>query len=273
MQHALNYIAGLLSGGRENAFSFPWHTLRYQHTTAVRAKLAETYKAATVNKMLAALCRVLKESWRLGQISAEEYHRAVDLPSVRSQTLPKGRSVKDTELTRLLDACEVDISPTGRRDAVMLAVLYAAGLRRSELVKLDLKDYNLEVGSLLIRDGKGGKKDRMCYLSGGAAEALADWLTVRGVEAGPLFLPISKASNLMQRRLTTQAVLYILGERVKESGIAECSPHDFRRSFISDLLDAGADIATVQKLAGHANVTTTARYDRLVCSKCPTDRE
>jgi site-specific recombinase XerD len=226
MQQALNYIAGLLSAGRENAFTFPWHTLRYQHTTAVRATLAETYKAATVNKMLAALRRVLKESWRLGQISAEEYHRAVDIQTVSGKSLPKGRSVDGTELTLLLDACEVDTSPTGRRDAAMLAVLYAAGLRRSELVKLDMKDYNLEAGSLLIRDGKGGK-DRICYLSGGAAEALADWLTVRGVEPGPLFLPISKASNLMQRRLTTQAVLYILGERVKESGIVECSPHDF----------------------------------------------
>jgi len=258
---ALNVLAGLFSNGRENALSFPWHTLRYQHTTAVRAQLAEKYKPNTTNKMLSALRGVLKESWRLGQLTAEEYHRAIDIKSVRGQTLPKGRSVENTELKKLLDACERDTSPSGRRDAALLAVLYAGGLRRSELVNLKLADYSEGAGSLMVLGGKGGK-DRLCYLSGGAAQALAEWLKVRGVEAGPLFLPINKGSNLINRKLTDQAVMYILGERIKEAGIEGCSPHDFRRSFISDLLDAGADIATVQKLVGHANVTTTARYDR-----------
>ncbi len=64
------------------------------------------------------------------------------------------------------------------------------------------------------------------------------------------------------RRMTDQAVLYTLRRRAVQAGIASFSPHDLRRSFVSDLLDVGADISTVQRLAGHANVATTARYDR-----------
>ncbi len=83
----------------------------------------------------------------------------------------------------------------------------------------------------------------------------------------PLFVPILKSRNptgghMMPRRLTDESVLHILTQRAKAAGLKKTSPHDFRRNFISDLLEAGADIATVQKMAGHANVTTTARYDR-----------
>ena len=96
----------------------------------------------------------------------------------------------------------------------------------------------------------------------GAAAALADWLTIRGDGPGALFVNIWKGGHLKGNRLTTQAVYHILQKRAAQAGVKDLSPHDFRRTFVGDLLDAGADIAVVQRLAGHASVTTTARYDR-----------
>ena len=87
-------------------------------------------------------------------------------------------------------------------------------------------------------------------------------MAVRGREPGPLFCRISKGGNIAVCGMTPGAVLLILRKRATQAGVADFSPHDVRRSFISELLDAGADIATVQQLAGHSNVQTTARYDR-----------
>ena len=94
------------------------------------------------------------------------------------------------------------------------------------------------------------------------SDALKDWLAARGADAGPLFCNINKGGKIKIHRMTDQAVLHILKKRANEAGVASFSPHDLRRSFISDLLDAGADISMAQQLAGHSNVTTTARYDR-----------
>ena len=79
---------------------------------------------------------------------------------------------------------------------------------------------------------------------------------------GPLLVPVNKGGRIGTRRITDQAVLVILDKRAAAAGVPAFSPHDLRRSFISDLLDRGADISTAQHLAGHANVQTTARYDR-----------
>jgi integrase/recombinase XerD len=259
-QIALNIIAGLL---QPNAtfLTLAWQELRYQHCTAIATKLAEKYKPAGCNRMLSALRGVLKEAWKLGLMDAESYHRAVSIKSVRGESLLRGRALKAKELQKLLAACAEDKTNAGLRDAALLVTLAGSGLRRSEVVNLDLGDLDVEEESLTIREAKGGK-DRLVYLAGGAGAVLEKWLKVRGECAGALFYPVKKNGELTQRRMTAQAILLILEKRAKEAGVNKFSPHDLRRTFISDLLDAGVDLSTAQKLAGHSNVTTTVRYDR-----------
>ncbi len=261
MHEALDTIAGILTNKACNAASLDWSALRYQHTAVVRSALAERYSPATANKMLCALRGVLKEAWRLGQVNAEDYHRAIDLQAVKGEKLPRGRALGAGEVRTLFQSCATDRTAAGARDAALLAVLYGAGLRREEAVNLDLENYNPETGELIIRAGKG-RKDRIVYATNGSALALEAWLKARGNEAGSLFCPVNKGGTITLRRMTAQAVYYILQERAKAAGVQRLSPHDLRRTFVSDLLDAGADISTVQHLAGHANVQTTARYDR-----------
>jgi site-specific recombinase XerD len=261
VRYGLDVMAKIITSGKCDAELMPWGQLRYQHTAAIRAALAEHYAPASVNKYLAHLRGVLKVAWLLDQIPTEDYHRAKEIKSIKSETLPKGRAISQGELKALFAECVNDDTPAGRRDAAMLAVLYGAGLRRSELVSLDLSDYEPETGALIVRSGKGNK-DRMVYATNGSKTALDDWLDIRGSEAGPLFLPVRKGGTIEQRRMSDQTVADALQRRAEKAGLKEVTPHDFRRTFISDLLDAGADISTVQKLAGHANVTTTARYDR-----------
>jgi integrase len=112
-----------------------------------------------------------------------------------------------------------------------------------------------------------GNKTRVAYLRGGAAQALAAWIAVRGTAsdragATPIFTRIYKGGVVTPYRLTPQAVLDVLRRRAGRAGLRPFSPHDVRRTFIGDLLDARVDLATVQQMAGHAQVTTTARYDR-----------
>ena len=258
MRHALDTIAETM--GAPDAAAVDWARLRYQHVAAIRARLAEEYAPATVNKMLSALRGVARACWRLGQMTAEDYQRVADVEGVRGETLPRGRRISAGELRALMQVCEADPSPAGVRDAAMMALLYAGGLRRAELVTLDIEDLDPAEGALRVK-GKGNK-ERLAYVGGGVRDALEDWLAIRGNNSGALFWAIDKGGNLHPGRLTTQAVYNLLRKRAKEAGVKPLSPHDFRRTFVSDLLDAGADIATVQKLAGHANVTTTTRYDR-----------
>lgn len=258
-QQALDTIAHLL--GAPDCFNLDWAALRYQHTAAIMARLAETYKPATANKMRVALRRVLMEAWRLGQMTAEEYHRAADVKAITGETLPAGRELSPGELSALMADCANDITPAGARDAAIIALMYGVGLRREEVTTLDLADCDPGTGKLIIRGKRS--KERTGYLVGGAVDAMVDWLVYRGENVGPLFLPINKGGKIqLGRRMTPQSIYNLLVKRAESAGVMHFSPHDLRRTFVSDLLESGADIAIVAKMAGHADVSTTARYDR-----------
>jgi site-specific recombinase XerD len=259
VESALNIMAGMATAGRCNAETMPWAALRFQHTAAIRAALAQRYSHTTANRMLSALRGVLRAAWELGLMPDADYHRAASIKAVKGETLPAGRAATAGELRALFGA--LDDSPGATRDAALLAVLYGAGLRRAEVVELDLSDYDAETGALKVRHGKGNKA-RIVYATNGAKGALDAWIELRGNAPGALFLPVQCNGKIIARRMTTEAVLKLLRKRAAQAGIETLSPHDLRRTFISDLLDAGADIVTVQKLAGHSSVETTARYDR-----------
>ncbi len=284
MIQALDAIADAVLPG-SNLDTFPWGGLRRKYTMAIQAKLAATHNAATANKMLSALRRTLDEAWDLGQIPTDEYMKARKIKNVKGEKPDQaaGRALKLGELMALVASCQ-DGTPSGARDAAILAVAYSCGLRRAEIVGLDLVDFNRAEGVFTVK-GKRNKV-RTVPIQNGARQAVNDWLAIRGEDAGALFLPISKGNRITRKwihydaaiqawvdaepdadgaklqGMTTQAVYYIMSERAKAAGVDNFSPHDMRRTFAGDLLDAGADIATVQKMMGHANVSTTAGYDR-----------
>lgn len=238
-----------------------WRALRYQHTAAIRATLAGKYAPATANRLLSALRGTLKEARRLKLMKAEDYQDAVDLAPVKGHTLPAGRALGAGEIAALMASCENDPSPAGPRDAAMIVCMYPGALRRDEVAALDLGDYDPETGVITVRHGKGNKA-RTTFIENGAMGALADWLAIRGDKPGPLFCAINKGGNLQPGRMTHQAVYNVLAKRGDLAKLRDFSPHDLRRTFISDSLDDGVDISTVAAMVGHASVTTTQRYDR-----------
>jgi integrase len=260
MGKALNVIARMLTNGQCDALSLDWSKLRYQHTAAIRAVLMEQYAPATANRMLCALRRTLKEARRLRLMTADDYDAAVDLKSVRGDSPLRGRILKQTEIAVLLRVCKNDPSPIGARDAALIAILSGSGIRRSEAVALEVADFDPETGALQVRKGKG-RKFRIVYLPDGATRAVKAWLEVRGNSPGVLLNPIRRGGHIEAKSMTDQAVMVILRKRGVQAGVATFSPHDFRRTFISNLLEAGADVLTVSRLAGHSNPATSLKYD------------
>lgn len=149
--------------------------------------------------------------------------------------------------------------------------MYVCGPRRSELVSLDVSDYDPE--SLEVRIKGKGNKERLGYAEGGADRAINQWISIRGDADGSLLLPINKGDGIIHERrdsdgevyparMTDQAIYDVVRRRQREAGVKHLSPHDFRKTFIGDLLDAIGDLSAAQQLAGHADPSTTARYDR-----------
>lgn len=232
MREALTKLASWASDGRCGPHDLPWHMLRIEQTAALRTRLQSTLAPATANKHLAALRGVLKQCWHRGLMPAEAYQRAIDLPPVRGASPRKQNRLGALELRKLAQVCAGDSSPAGARDEALLALLYGANLRRSEAVALELADYDLGSGGLLVRS-VNGRTPRRFVANDDARCALERWILIRGPEAGPLFNPVNKGGRIERRRLSEQAIYIACQKRAAEAGLPPTSPEDLRRADVS----------------------------------------
>lgn len=213
--------------------------------------------------VLAAVRQVAKEALYLKIINAEEMEwiRDISVKKPRDERHAM-RALALAGLKELVDVCRQDDSARGMRDTALLAVAINAGLRRSELVGLNVGRISWSRQKIQI-EGKGAKQ-RVADLAEETMDALRLWVDefIGTDESGaPVFTRIRRHGDVTEERLTGHGVRYILEQRCIEAGLDVARPHDLRRSFITHLLLKGHDLLEVAAMAGHEDPSTTKIYD------------
>jgi integrase/recombinase XerC len=219
-------------------------------------------KRTSVVRKLASLRTFFKYLKREG-IVEKNPAKMVAIPK-GGKILPHALSVD--EAFRFLDTPDA-ASPLGSRDRAILEFLYSSGLRVGELTSLSLND--LDLGAGMVRVLGKGDKERMVPIGSKAVEALKLYLTRRGKligeeQSAPQYLFLNHRGG----RLTARSVGRMIKKYLLQGGIVkETTPHTFRHSFATHLLDAGADLRGIQELLGHASLSTTQKYTHVSSAK------
>lgn len=218
------------------------------------------YTSSTVARKVAAI-KSYFHYLMAEKIVADDPTATLDSPKVKKR-LPKAISREDIE--RLLAAPAQGTSAKSQRDHALLEMLYASGMRVTELVSLDVSDVNLASGSVRVRGKKASSKERIIPVGDRALEAMRIYVNkgrmqlVRDPEERALFL------NHRGQRLTRQGLWLIIKHYVDEVGISEdVTPHTLRHSFAAHKLSQGKSLQDIQKLLGHANISTTQVYQHV----------
>ncbi len=224
-------------------------TIRAYLAHLARKKLSRSSSA----RHLSALRSFFKFLMREGTLTMNPA-RAVATPR-REKHLPS--VLQTSEVVALLEMPDLE-TPLGIRDRAWIELLYASGLRISELVSIDLDDIELRARLVKVR-GKGAK-ERIVPFGSKAADAIRNYLGVRqpAEEEDALFL------NHRGQRITARSVRRLFDRYVRAASLrAGVSPHTLRHSFATHLLNAGADLRAIQELLGHASLSTTQKYTHL----------
>ena len=224
---------------------------------AIRAYLAHlarrNLKRSSIARHLSALRTFFKYLMREGVVEANPA-RSVATPK-REKHLPSVMQTSDIAL--LLEQPDLS-SSLGIRDRAWLELLYASGLRISELVGIDLEA--IELRARLVKVFGKGSKERIVPFGSKAEEALRAWLAVRDAPPDEPALFV----NYRGARITTRSVRRLFEGYVRAASLrAGISPHTMRHSFATHLLNAGADLRGIQELLGHASLSTTQKYTHL----------
>ena len=265
MKYVLQDAADRLGFHDMDIRDVPWHALEPGHVTALVAALREDgYAPNTSSLYVNAVRGVANEAWRLSLISHDQLLKLRSVKPAQGTRLSNGRNLRRGLIRELMEVCAADPRPQGLRDAAVIAVLYGTGMRKSESVNLDLRQVDFEDRSLRVM-GKGNR-ELIKYAPAWAFEKLQAWLDFRraqlpeGQADDPfLFNRIRRGAHITRERVTKHAIYYIARQRGAQVGV-KIMPHDFRRSFITRVIEEH-DLAIAQKLAHHSNIQTTAQYD------------
>jgi integrase/recombinase XerD len=222
-------------------------------------KAEQEYASSTVARKVAAIKSFFHYLVEQGKLE-DDPTATLDSPKVRKR-LPK--SIDQRDLERLLEEPSREHTPKALRDRALLEILYATGLRVTELVSLDVGDVDLASGTLRLVRAKD-KAERIVPIHQRAIGPLSDYLErgriqlLREPTEPALFL------NHRGRRLTRQGLWLIVKHYVREVGIVEdVTPHTLRHTFAAHLIEKKADLEYVQELLGHANISTTQVYTQV----------
>lgn len=237
----------------------PWHHLTVEDAAEFRRAVYRRFvPQSTRNDTISAVRRVVTECYRARLISALRRDLLMEeLYTVAPGESTRRRRLTGDELADLMAACDrIGDARTTARNTSIVALFRTTGLRISELVAIDLADWDREDASILLRSTKNGRDHRI-FLSPATDALLRRWLTHRGEAPGALFTALNRAEH---DPLHPFSVRYMLKTRARAAGIAPFGAHDFRRTFATDLLER-YDAALVSKLLNHKKLDSTLIYD------------
>ncbi len=244
----LDRPAALDASGREVVCE----SIEADHIRGYLAAQLKSVKRSTVQRRLSAI----KAFFRHRELRFGASNPARELRSPRAERrLPA--ILPQEQVVKLVEAESSAPGPASIRNRAILETLYSSGLRVSELVGLNWRDLDEELGMVMVRSGKGNK-DRLVPIGEPAIEALRAWrreMPIAWEPDGPII------TNLRGGRLTTRSVENIVAARIAASGVrTKITPHGLRHCFATHLLDRGADLRSIQEMLGHASLATTQRY-------------
>ncbi len=257
-------IQQLLTFLTENATDFKegrWSHVTPEDLQRFHAYLhRQGYASTTIARKLAAI-RTFFTYLKLEGATTRNPANILAPPKLQ-HSLPKAISPRDVE--RLLEAPAQEESPLALRDQALLELLYATGMRVSEIAQLHLSDVNLERNTLLCR-GKGQKEREIPFHELAAQKLLKYIKTARPHLLNPKHPTDILFLNFRGGPLTRQGIWLIIRKHARAAGIAaHITPHVLRHSIATHLLRRGANLREVQELLGHASISTTQRYTRIV---------
>jgi len=215
------------------------------------------YSSTTVARMVTSIRSFSKLLLREGYCSHNPASH-IKIPSTK-KILPKNLSIEEINL--LLDFKDL-ITPLDFRNEAMLELMYASGVRVSELISLNVGDVDLEDGFLRCM-GKGSK-ERIVPIGKNAIFSVKSYLEYSRGKLKPSFREYALFLNFRGKRLTRQGFWKILKKRAKQVGLHnKVTPHILRHSFATHLIENGAEIRAVQEMLGHSDISTTQVYTHL----------